>query len=424
MRLQNDTKKTKMSSRINEDYLSFGDKNFGLTTVENWDRHNKQVLKGEIIGITDSNTSITKNCIVKVNQTSCNDFSDSTDQLKHRTRHINYWKSELERAIQDIDAEINILETLRQQLKNAMDVLLIPEYITDECLQIRHNRMQTDMVYDEPQHELFNESVLIENVKRLQSDLLREIENQMKMNVAAKNVLESDWSNKYLAFKYESHNADLETKSVNVKDSAGATRLSEGQSNVQTWEQHSVTALDQFKTAIDRSKELRQKVDAVLINSARDLRSQDITVNKALSARIASTEQVKKELENQLQLTLAKIVETENILQTLNEEMLKVSQRIQVAQTRLNVKNRRPNVENCREGSLIGLIEEIRDLNDSMSLLQRRSLETEKLRGELIHERSKIENEITVKMKSLHIDNERCLFLRSHFQSAEKLCGY
>lgn len=147
-------------------------------------------------------------------------------------------------------------------------------------------------------------------------------------------------------------------------------------------------------------------------------------VNKALNERIARTEQVKIELENQLRLTLEKIVETENILAMLHEEMMKVSQRIQVAQTRLNIKNCRPNVENCREGSLIGLIDEVRDLNDSMSLLQKRSLETEKLRADLIHERSILENEIIVKKKTLHLDNERCLFLRSHFQSAEKMCGY
>lgn len=163
-------------------------------------------------------------------------------------------------------------------------------------------------------------------------------------------------------------------------------------------------------------------MDAVLINTSRDLRSQDIKVNNSLSERIARTEQVKIELENQLKLTLEKIVETENILEMLHEEMLKVSQRIQVAQTRLNTKNCRPNVENCREGSLVALIEEVRDLNDSMSLLQKRSIETEKLRAELIHERSMIENEIIVKKKTLFIDNERCLFLRSHY--AEKMCGF
>ena len=197
-----------------------------------------------------------------------------------------------------------------------------------------------------------------------------------------------------------------------------------GQSNVPSWEQHTVDALNEFKIAFDKSKALRAKVDAVLINTSRDLRSQDIKVNKSLSERIARTEQVKTELENQLKLTLEKIVETENILEMLHEEMLKVSQRIQVAQTRLNTKNCRPNVENCREGSLVALIEEVRDLNDSMSLLQKRSLETEKLRAELIHERSLIENEIIVKKKTLFLDNERCLFLRSHYQSAEKMCGF
>ncbi|CAG5030854.1 unnamed protein product [Parnassius apollo] len=413
-----------MTDIRNENYLAFSDNNTELKTVQHWHNHNQEVLKGDIIGRTDENTAITKNCIIKVNQASCNDFSDSTDQLKHRVRHINYWKTELERAIRDIDAEITVLEALRQQLKNAMDTIKIPEYITEECLNLRRNRMQSDTIYDEPQDALFNESVLIENVKRLQADALREIEYQMKTNVAAKCALEKDWSNKCLAFKYESKNADLETKADNVKQSAGATRISEGQSNVQSWEQYTLSGLQQFKNAIDKSKELRSKVDALLINTARDLRSQDIKVNKALSDRIARTEQVKTELENQLRLTLSKICETENILETLHEEMLKVSQRIQVAQTRLNTKSIRPNVENCREGSLVGLIDEVRDLNDSMTLLQKRSLETQKLRAELIHERSKLENEIIVKKKSLYIDNERCLYLRSHFQSAEKLCGF
>ncbi|KOB72936.1 Tektin [Operophtera brumata] len=355
-----------MTTAENGDYLSFGDRNYGLSTIQKWHEHNQRVLKGDIINITDNNTSITKNCIVKVNQTSCADFSDSTDQLKHRARHINYWKAELERAIRDIDAEINILEALRQQLKNAMDTLNIPNYINEECLDLRRMRMQSDLIYDLPQEELFTESALIENCKRLHREMLRDIENQMKMNVAAKNALERDWSNKCLAFKYETANYELQTKSEIVKESSGATRLSEGQSDVQSWEHYTVDGLVQFKTAIDRSKELRAKVDAVLINTARDLRSQDIKVNNALVERIARTQEVKTELENQLRLTLQKIVETENILETLHDEMMKVSQRIQVAQTRLNTKNCRPHVENCREGSLIGLMEEVRDLNESV----------------------------------------------------------
>ncbi|KAF9415737.1 hypothetical protein HW555_006707 [Spodoptera exigua] len=413
-----------MTTAEKGDYLSFGDRNNGLSTIKTWHEHNQMVLKGDIIKTTDKNTAITKNSIIKVNHTSCEDFSDSTDQLRHRARHINYWKAELERAIRDMDAEINILEALRQQLKNAMDTLKIPEYINEECLDLRRMRMQSDLIYDEPQEDLFTESALIENVKKLHRDLLRDIEYQLDMNVASKNWLERDWSDKHLAFKYESENAYLETKAENVKDSAGATRLSEGQSNVPSWEQFTINALNEFKISIDKSKALRAKVDAVLINTSRDLRSQDIKVNKSLSERIARTEQVKTELENQLKLTLEKIVETENILEMLHEEMLKVSQRIQVAQTRLNTKNCRPNVENCREGSLVALIEEVRDLNDSMSLLQKRSLETEKLRAELIHERSILENEIIVKKKTLHLDNERCLFLRSHYQSAEKMCGF
>lgn len=406
------------------DYLSYGSKSLNLKSVHEWDTHNRDVLKGEIIDITDENTSTTKNCIQKVNNTSCNNFSESTKQLNHRAQHINYWQAELKKSIQDICAEIRILETQRQQLKNAMDILIIPEYITEECLDIRMNRMQSDLVFDHPQENLFIEAALIERVKKLHRELLNDIENQLKINLTAKENLEKDWSNKLIAHKYETNNINLETKSNNVKDSTGSTRLSEGQSNVQLWEQNTINILEQFKTAMNSSKQLRAKVDAVLINTARDLRSQDIKVTTVLSERIAQTERVKIDLENQLSLTLQKIVETENILETLHEEMMKVSQRLCVAQTRLNTKNYRPNVENCREGSLISLIDEVRDLNDSMTLLEKRYSTTEKLRIELIQERSKLENEIIVKKKSLHVDNDRCLYLRSFFQSAEKLCGY
>lgn len=407
-----------------KDYLSFKNKSYHLQSLHEWNCNNENVLKGDIIGITDENTSTTKNCIQKINNTSCLDFSESSIQLNHRARHINYWKCELKKSIEAIEAEIRLLETQRQQLKNAMDTLTIPEYITEECLTIRTYRMQSDLIFDEPEEKLFAESALIERVKKLHRELLKEIEKQLDVNMKVKEDLEHDWSDKKIAFKFESNNIDLETKSSNVKYTNGATRLSEGQSNVETWEERTINILNKYKSSLDNSKQLRAKVDASLINSSRDLRSQDILVNKVLSERISQTERVKIDLENQLKLTLQKIAETENIMGTLDLEMLKISQRIQVAQTRLNTKHYRPNVENCREGSLISLIEEVRDLNDSMTLLKKRYSTTESLRIELIQERSKIENEIIVKKKTLHLDNERCLYLRSFYQNAQKLCGF
>ncbi|GBP91005.1 Tektin-4 [Eumeta japonica] len=413
-----------MTTTHDTDHPSFGNKSFNLRNLQEWDYHNRDVLKGDINGVTDENTAITKNCIEKVNQTSFTDFKESTEQLKHRQRHIYYWKCELEKAIREIDAEIEILEKQRQQLKNAMDIINVPEFVTYECIDLRGNRMEADMIFDEPQRQLYRECTLIQNIKKIQRDLLNEVEKQMKINTTVKEDLEMDWSEKRLAFGYETKNVNLETKSNKVKDSAGATKLSEGQSTVDSWEHSTENILRNFQNALENTKNLRSKVDAVLINAARDIRSQDVQLNRSLHERIAQTEKVRIDLENQLRLVISKIVETENIMQTLNAEMRSVAQRLKVAQTRLNTKSYRPNTENCREGSLISLIEEVRDLSESLSLLQQRHLTTENLRAKLIEERSRLENEIMVKKKSVHLDNERCLFLRSHFESAEKLCGY
>lgn len=97
---------------------------------------------------------------------------------------------------------------------------------------------------------------------------------------------------------------------------------------------------------------------------------------------------------------------------------------MKVAQTRLDNRNRRLNVENCRDRAHVGLIEEVRCVEEATLSLSISIKEAEDTKNALIQTRVLLERELMLKRRALQLDRDRCLFFRSHYPSATALSGY
>lgn len=97
---------------------------------------------------------------------------------------------------------------------------------------------------------------------------------------------------------------------------------------------------------------------------------------------------------------------------------------MKVAQTRLDNRNHRLNVENCRDRAHLGLVEEVRSIEESVLALTISIKEAEDTKTALSQTRVLIERELLLKRRTLQLDKERCLFFRSHYPSATALSGY
>lgn len=97
---------------------------------------------------------------------------------------------------------------------------------------------------------------------------------------------------------------------------------------------------------------------------------------------------------------------------------------IKKAQTRLDNRNHRPHVENCRDPAQIGLIDEVKKIEESMLAMNISIQEAEQTKNSLMNTRGMLEREIMLKKRTIALDKERCLSLRSHFPSATALSGY
>lgn len=176
-----------------------------------------------MINLRVENTA--KNAIMKVNEITNYNQSDNTKRLQNRSRDIDDWKQCLEQAIRAMTDEICTLEEQRRRLKQAMNVLQIPESIASECLRTRTRRPDQELVRDEPEEQLIKEKALIAEIRALFIKTLTSIESQQIENRGNKEKLEFDWSDKKEAHEIDSRCSQLSNKAQAIMFRAGATRF-------------------------------------------------------------------------------------------------------------------------------------------------------------------------------------------------------
>ncbi|XP_037051318.1 tektin-4 [Bradysia coprophila] len=349
---------------------------------------------------------------------------DNTKRLTNRTCDINVGKSTLERAIAAHVDEITLLENERNRLKRSLAAVGLPERIAKECLDRRCGRSDTELVRDVPEEELVREIALIGEIQTTLKKTLKNVEDQQIENRAARQRLEFDWSDKKDASEIDAINAGLNSKSSTILFKHGATRFMNEQSTERYWKHFTEQNLEECESTRQKSILLRQTLDAILTNAARDLRTQADAVEKALQDRVSATDEIREKLETDLKDVLHRLAETEKLITKLTDGMKSLDNCMKTAQTRLDNRNRyRANVENCRDRSNFALVEEVKTVQDGISAMAASIQEAENAKRHLMDTRNDLEREIMLKRRSIMIDQERCLFLRTHFPPTTTLSG-
>ena len=105
----------------------------------------------------------------------------STKRLKERLHDVNFWKTELNREIEDIIHETDLLVEQKRRTNRALDATTAPLHIATESLNNRElHRYGTDRVVDDVEIQLRKEINLINNVQHLLRRTIDEAEQQIK----------------------------------------------------------------------------------------------------------------------------------------------------------------------------------------------------------------------------------------------------
>ncbi|NXP81924.1 TEKT5 protein, partial [Ramphastos sulfuratus] len=243
------------------------------------------------------------------------------------------------------------------------------------------------------------------------------------INRDAQHALERDLSDKRSAHFIDEKCFNLRNTSESINFYHGVEKADVSVSVPGTWAKFSEDNIRCSQHARANSVKLREHAEAELESISQEMWNFFVSTNLAFNNRIAEVADAKNKLQVQLDKTLQEILQTEDTIMLLERSIKAKEYSVKVAQTRLEERTRRPNVELCRDSPQVQLITEVFTLENTLRTLKQRLQEAHDTLQMLVNNKSKLEEDISVKTKSFFID-KKCMDMRNVFPSTPRLIGY
>ncbi|OWK15004.1 TEKT3 [Cervus elaphus hippelaphus] len=247
---------------------------------------------------------------------------------------------------------------------------------------------------------------------------------QLAANRAAQHELEKDLSDKQSAYRIDDKCHHLRNTSDGVSYFRGVERVDATVSVPESWAKFTDDNILRSQSERAASAKLREDIQNLLVVTANEMWNQFNKVNLAFTNRIAETADAKNKIQTHLAKTLQEIFQTEMTIESIKKAILEKSAFLKVAQTRLDERTRRPNIELCRDMAQLRLVNEVYEVDDTIQTLQQRLRDAEDTLQSLAHTKATLEHDLAVKANSLYIDQDKCMSMRRSFPSTLRLVGF
>ncbi|XP_030631826.1 tektin-3 [Chanos chanos] len=344
--------------------------------------------------------------------------------IGERLSDISFWRSELSHEIDNMMGEISALTEVKKRLERALAETEGPLQVSQECLFHREKRMSIDLVHDDVEKELIKE---VEVIKSCQERMRRHLDRaiaQLASNRAAQHELERDLSDKVTAQRIDDRCHQLRNTSDGISYHRGIDRLDPNVSLPDSWSRFTDDNILHSQSERVASHKLRDEIEILLNTTSNEMWNQFNCVNVAFTHRVSETADAKNSLQTHLAKTLQEIFQTEMLIETLKKAIRDKENPLKVAQTRLEERTRRPNVELCRDNPHHRLVSEVWEIEDTVHKLQERLMEAENTLQNLVKTKVALDHDLSIKANSLFLDQEKCMSMRKSFPSTPRLVGY
>ncbi|XP_025272310.1 tektin-5 isoform X2 [Canis lupus dingo] len=344
--------------------------------------------------------------------------------LGQRLSDIGFWKSELCYELERLLNESYSLETVKRRLECAAEELNCPLQVALECLYHREKRIGIDLVHDDVEKNLIREVDLLKCCQEQMRKLAQRIDIQMRDNRDAQHALERDLEDKTSAQFIDEKCFNLRNTSDCISFFHGMEKVDGTISVPETWAKFSNDNIRHSQNMRANSIRLREEAENLFQTLSDQLWKQFTHTNLAFSARISEVTDVKNKLQIQLAKTLQEIFQAENTIMLLERSIMAKECPLKVAQTRLECRTRRPNVELCKDIPQFKLVNEVFTIDDTLQTLRLRLRETQDTLQLLVMTKCRLEHELAIKANTLCIDKEKCMSMRKTFPCTPRLVGY
>ncbi|XP_074647951.1 tektin-3-like [Tubulanus polymorphus] len=350
--------------------------------------------------------------------------ADVGKRLGDRIGDIHFWKTEINHEIDNMITENNCLGESKRVMEKALAETENPLQIAQECLYNREKRQGIDLVHDDVESEIIKE---VDAIKRCQEKMREAIERanvQQSLSRAAQHELEKDTGDKFSALGLDTQCHGLKNTSRGIGFHNGVERIDNTASVPETWAKFSNDNIQRSQSERNASKNLRNELETTLNQCSNEMWNHWNNVNVALNQRIIEITDARNKIQTHLSKVLQEIFDQNKNIELLKKCIQNKESPLQVAQTRLDKRLRRPNVESCRDPVQHSLVEEVRDIHETVDKLQNQLRGSESALQHLQRTKANLESDLSVKNNSLFIDREKCLGMRKTFPMTPRIVSY
>ncbi|XP_035198689.1 tektin-1 isoform X2 [Oxyura jamaicensis] len=338
--------------------------------------------------------------------------NDVNKKIEQRLEEIKFWRQELDNKLEQIVNETEVLLTFKIRLEKALESCKQPLAIAQKCLLNRQSRVGIDLVHDEVEQELVKEVEVLQGVIALLERTLEQTSEQIRLNRSAKYNLEMDLKDKFTALMIDNYCASLTNNTPDVRYADNTVKIEGNFIGPEDWIDFSNINVEKADKQRNNSLSLRALIDSILSQTANDMHKQYEMVNVAFRNRVKEVRDAKHKLEILLALVMDETALQEKNIAALKKAIADKEGPVKVAQTRLEARNHRPNVELCYDTVQYRLISEVQEITNNIQRLKDTLAQAEtELKG-LSRRQLSLEEEIQVKANTLYIDEVLCMQMR------------
>lgn len=339
--------------------------------------------------------------------------SDVKKKLQQRLDDIRFWKKELDDKLDALRKENEMLDAYRVRVEKALEAAAESLTIATNCLANRDRRRGIELTHDDTQKELMKEIEVEQGVVELLKRTHEEMVEQIRLNRRALFTLEKDLADKFKGLSIDEYCEALTNSSPQISfKSRDVIKVQPNSVSPEEWQDFSHKNIEAAEQQRSNSINLRSMVDTSLATSCNDMTVQVERTNEALAKRVRELKESKTRLEGQLAETLRQFIEQEENIKNLRKAIEDKVIPMKLAQTRLDSRAQRPNVELTRDAVQFRLLKEVDELDDQLQRLRRRLAESESSLKGLRRQQLAVEEDIENESNTIYIDEVQCMGMR------------
>lgn len=391
------------------DWMSCNVSNFNLSEKERQEGAKIRADAWRTIRLTDQKTAYRQ--------------EQAREKLKKRISLVTKWKDELckEAALNADDDKITAesISALEISYGNTMK----PLSISEQCLVAREGRQGIDLVIDDVEKALSKEVKTIKTCRSRMHKLLDISKVQLRLLKAARCDIEKAANDMRHAIQIDDRMHQLNNSSHEIALHPGIENIDNTTTTPETWMKYAQELIARSMKCRGRCEQLRQQIDSLQRQCANEMWTIFNSVNNAFNVRVNETAAARNKLQGHLKRTNIEISEVDKSLSLIWEAIQAKDAPLKVAQTRLDERTRRQNLEICFDPAMRTLQNEVNELRESIRMLKDKLRLAEGQMARLCKAKNVLENDIMVKQNSIDIDQGTCLGMRKAFPMDPKGAG-